>query len=516
MLENLKGWRRRLVLAALGAGAALALPPIYFLPMLGLSFMGLWVILGRMRCRKGAFAAGWWFGFGYFTLGLYWISHALLIDVARFVWFIPFSLFGLPLVLALFTGAATLLSWHIRRRGMGGALSLAACWVLFEWLRSFLFTGFPWNLIASVWVPVEPLLQADAWLGPYGLGFLTVLAAACWPLLLPAHQLSDRRLASLPWLALLCLGIAGLVRLQGASTEMVEGVRLRLVQPNIAQNLKWRPDLRYQHLLKLIELSRADTAQAPTHVIWAETAVPYLLDHDVQARLAVAKAVPENGLVITGAARTTAPGIEPYQVWNSLEAIDGDGVIRAVFDKFHLVPFGEYMPMKSVLPLKKITEGSTDFSPGPGPLTIDLPGLPPVGPLICYEVIFPREVADPERRPEWLLNLTNDSWYGYSTGPFQHFAAARMRAVEEGLPLVRVANGGISGIIDAHGRVVAQLDLLSEGVLDGALPKALNNPTFYGALGNGPFVASLIILLIVLKFMVSHTRVSIINNRRSG
>jgi apolipoprotein N-acyltransferase len=297
---------------------------------------------------------------------------------------------------------------------------------------------------------------------------------------------------------------------------MVDDVRLRLVQPNIPQALKWKQDLRYSHLLKLIELSRAEGQRPPTHVIWAETAVPYLLDRDPQARLAVAKAAPPGGLVITGAVRTSPEGERPYQVWNSLMALDEDGVIRAVFDKFHLVPFGEYMPMKSFLPLKKITEGSTDFSPGPGPLTIDLKGLPPVGPLICYEVIFPHEVTDPGLRPAWLLNLTNDSWYGYSTGPFQHFAAARMRAVEEGLPLVRVANGGISGIVGPYGEVVASLALDTDGIVDGPLPKPLSNPTLYSKLGNGPWAVTLIILLIVLKFMISHKRRRLLPARESG
>lgn len=511
----LQGWRRRLALWLLGAGAVLALPPLYAAPALAPAFGGLLLLLGASHNRKSAFAAGWWFGFGFFTLGLYWISNALLIDIARFIWFVPFSLFGLSAFLALFTGAATLLAWSVRKTGLGAALALAGAWILHEWLRVFIFTGFPWNPIASIWVAYPPFLQGEAWLGPHGMGFLTVLAASSWPLY---WRVKGRRRAwaFLPTAVLLTVAMAGQLRLEGATQETVDGVRLRLVQPNIEQSLKWKSDLRATHLIKLVEMSRAESDLPPTHVIWAETAVPYLLEHDERARLAVARAAPENGLVVTGAVRTSPQGQEPYQVWNGLLGIDETGDIRAVFDKFHLVPFGEYMPLKSILPLKKITEGSTDFSPGPGPLTINLPGLPPVGPLICYEVIFPHEVVDPDQRPEWLLNLTNDSWYGKSSGPYQHWAQAVLRAVEEGLPLVRVANGGISGIVDAHGRTQAKTELEVEAILDGALPVRLADPPLYSRLGDWPYILTIMLLLLVLKFTVCHRGFTTIQGRRSG
>lgn len=503
-VAHLAGWRKRLALWLLGALAVLALPPVYFIPALGLSFAALLLILSEAKNRKAAFAVGWWFGFGFFTAGLYWISNALLIDIKRFIWFVPFSLFGLSAFLGLFIGLAALLSWSTRRKGLGAALALAAAWTLHEWVRSFIFTGFPWNPIASVWVAVTPVLQGEAWLGPYGMGFFTLLAASSWPFYWKARSRVGRYLSLAPLALLLLIGLAGTLRLQSAEAGVVDGVRLRLVQPNIEQSLKWKSDLRARHLKKLIELSRLPAATPPTHVVWAETAVPYLLSEDAAARQAVAMAAPENGLVITGAVRTSPRDETPYQIWNSMMAIDEAGDIRAVFDKFHLVPFGEYMPLKSILPLKKITEGATDFSAGPGPLTLDLPGLPPVGPLICYEVIFPKEVADPERRPAWLLNLTNDSWYGDSAGPRQHWAQAVLRAVEEGLPLVRVANGGVSGIVDAYGRTQARLDLGYEGILDGDLPKAADDPPLYSRFGNMPFISSLLVLVFLLKFMAGH------------
>ncbi|TAN55267.1 MAG: apolipoprotein N-acyltransferase [Rhodospirillales bacterium] len=514
-LNALDGWRKRSALVLLGALAALALPPFHVLPVLALSFPALLLLLIRAPRRWAAFATGWWFGFGYFVAGLYWISNALLLDPWRFGWFIPFSLFGLSGLLAVFTGLATFLAWFTARTGLRAALALAASWALLEWVRGLIMTGFPWNPIASVWVPVGPVLQALAWMGPFGLGFLTVLAACSLALLWT--DVPQRRLKALaPLVPLVLLALAGAWRLGGAETQMTDGVRLRLVQPNTSQALKWKTDLRFQHLLRQIEMSLSPTGPAPTHVIWAETAVPYIIDHDVQARLALAKAAPPGGLVITGAVRTSAPGVEPYQVWNSMEAVDESGRIRGVFDKFHLVPFGEYVPLKHLLPLPKITAGSTDFSPGPGPRTVELPGLPPVGPLICYEVIFPHAVTDPANRPAWLLNLTNDGWYGFSTGPFQHFAQARMRAVEEGLPLVRVANTGISGVVDPWGRVTARLGLGETGILDADLPKPLNSRTLYTDIGDGPVVLVLLLLSIGLKFMICHKYFSRLRYPGSG
>jgi apolipoprotein N-acyltransferase len=222
----------------------------------------------------------------------------------------------------------------------------------------------------------------------------------------------------------------------------------------------------------------------PTHVIWAEAAAPFFLGETPEALALLAEATPKDGLTIVGTLRRSPPG-EPHQVWNSLLAVNGSGRVAATYDKAHLVPFGEYVPFRNVIGLSSVAAGTADFSRGPGIGTLSLPGLPPVSALICYEVIFPAEVADRDRRPDWLLNLTNDGWYGHSPGPYQHLAAARLRAVEEGLPLVRVANTGISAIADAYGRVTDQLPLGAQGLIDGPLPVALKSETVYGRLGNG-------------------------------
>jgi apolipoprotein N-acyltransferase len=221
-------------------------------------------------------------------------------------------------------------------------------------------------------------------------------------------------------------------------------------------------------------------------VIWAETAVPFLLDGEPELRAQLAGIVPRDGLLITGAPRLGGPG-DPPRLWNSLHGLDETGAIVGTYDKHHLVPFGEYTPLRSVLGwlgLGKLAVGAQGFSAGPGVVTLDLPGLPPFSPLICYEVIFPGRVVAEGARPQWLLNLTNDAWFGNSSGPYQHFAAARIRAVEEGLPLVRVANNGITAVVDPYGRLLGRRHLNQVGILDSALPRPAQGVTLYARVGD--------------------------------
>ncbi len=483
----------------LGALGALAMPPVHALPVLLVSLPALVWLMDGARTRRAAFGAGWWWGLGHFSAGFYWISHALLIEPEKFGWMIPFAVFGLGGVIAVFVGLATLGTWMTRTQGWGRILVLAALWTLFEWLRSWVLTGFPWNLLGSVWVAVPPVMQFAALLGTYGLSLLTVLALAM-PAVLADPPGPRRHWRPVVASALLLVAVAawGVARLAGAGTDMVEGVTLRLVQAHVDQANKWAPEQRARHLQQHLELSRGPGWDKVTHVIWPETATPYLLDWDENARAALSSVAPPDGLVITGVPRTTGPGVEPYQVWNSLQAVNGGAQLVGSFDKFHLVPFGEYVPLRGLLPLAKITHGSTDFSAGPGPQTVTLPGLPPVSPLICYEVIFPAAVvSDQSGRAKWLLNLTNDGWFGISAGPHQHFASSRLRAVEEGLPLVRAANTGISAVVDPYGRIVARLGLGQRGVVDAPLPKELAETTTYGRTGNAG-----VLILLGLTFLM--------------
>jgi apolipoprotein N-acyltransferase len=273
------------------------------------------------------------------------------------------------------------------------------------------------------------------------------------------------------------------------------GIWLRLVQPSIPETLKWDPSAVEANFRRLIELSTGPSEHKLTAVLWPEAAAPFLLERDAAHRNAIAAVAPRDGYLITGALRANPPPDPPTRIWNSIEAIDREGTIRARYDKAHLVPFGEYVPLSEVLPIKKITPGSIDLSAGPGAQTIALSGLPAFSPIICYEAIFPGAVVDPRARPAWILNVTNDAWYGRSSGPYQHFAITRTRAIEEGLALVRVANNGISGVVDPAGRVVARTSLDSVGHADVPLPASLS-PTVYAAAGDWLFAAMLLLGLV--------------------
>ncbi|MEI8395885.1 MAG: apolipoprotein N-acyltransferase [Rhodospirillaceae bacterium] len=484
--------------AAFGALATLAMPPVYAVPLLLIAVPGLLRLLDGATDRKQAFLLGWWFGFAHFVLGLYWISFALLVDIGKFWWLMPAAIAGLPAVLALFIGLVTLASRALGLRGLSRIVGFAVIWTAVELLRGHVFTGFPWLLVGYGWVAWTPVLQTVAITGIYGLSLLTMLVAGLPAAFFDPEVPRRRAIAALAAGLLLFVGLAGIGswRLAHADHDTVPGVRLRLVQANIDQRLKWAPGERDANFRAQLALSTqaplAGTAR-PTAIIWPETAVTFFVALDPGRRNALAAAAPAGGLVLTGAPRGRLKPDHTPEFWNSLTVVDPTGRIIADYDKFHLVPFGEYIPGRALIPswlplVGVATDGGSDFSAGPGPRTLRLPGLPPVSPLICYEVIFPGAVTDPADRPEWLLNLTNDAWYGHTAGPHQHFAIALTRAVEEGLPLVRVANTGISGVVDSYGRTVARLELGEKGVLDADLPRALARPTFYARYGNGPII----------------------------
>jgi apolipoprotein N-acyltransferase len=503
-LAGFSGWRRALAAILLGLAATAALPPVFALPLLVVAFTGLlWLIEGATSLRQAA-TLGWWFGLGHFTSGIYWVALALLTDPERYGLMAPFAPLGLGAFLAIYPAGAAALAKFAERvplaaGGAGRVIALAIAWSVAEWLRGHLLTGFPWNLVASAWNISDAMMQVASLCGAYGLGFVTVIAAAM-PAVLGEERVSAKR-AWLPvaaaYLLLAVIWAGGTARLAAAGSVaaqlMVPDTMLRIVQPDVAQTEKWRDELRIAHLKRDLELtdqaaigaSRSDDA---VFVIWPETAVPFLVDQDATVREAIASVVPPRGLVITGAPRATPPDVEPFEVWNGVVAVNAKGAVIGHYDKFHLVPFGEYLPLRSVIPswlgLAKLTPGATDFSAGPGPRTLHLPGLPPVGPLICYEIIFPDAVADRDDRPGLFVNVTNDAWFGTSSGPYQHFESARMRAVEEGIPVARAANTGISGVIDAYGRVVARLGLNQEGSFDSPLPRALAEPPLYARFGD--------------------------------
>ncbi|MFT5485835.1 MAG: apolipoprotein N-acyltransferase [Paracoccaceae bacterium] len=497
------GWRRWLFAFLFGASAVAAQPPFHVLPALLVAFPGLIWLLDGAASPRSAFGVGWMFGAGYFAAGLYWVPNALLVDAARFAWLIPFAVLGLSLGLGLFIGGVTLLARQVWSSGAGRVFGLAASWALFEWVRGTVLTGFPWNPVGNVWVAAPPVLQSAAWLGVYGLSAITVFAAAA--LAMFGTSGPRRWYWGISGIALIALiAVAGTFRLADATRDTVPGVFLRIVQPNIAQRDKWLPARRAQNYARHLQMSGERGDGRITHVIWPETAAPFSVSTDAARRALMRRAVPPKGLLLTGSVRLERQNGRVVRVWNSLVAVDEKADVVAVYDKHHLVPFGEYMPLREILPLDKITGGALDFSRGPGPRTLRLPGLPAFSPLICYEVIFPGRVVDSADRPSWLLNITNDAWFGTSAGPHQHFASARLRAVEEGLPVVRAANTGISAVVDAYGRVVSSLGLGQAGIVDSKLPVAAPDRTLFARFGN--IIPGFMILLMFFAAVVFRVR----------
>ncbi len=487
-LAALRGWRRLAIAFVLGLVSALAFPPVYAMPLLWLVYPCLLWLLDGATTHRQAFTIGWAFGFGQFAAGFYWLTNSMFTDIAQWWWAVPFASTILPILLGLLPGFALMMWWRMRLSGLMRLLGFAAWLMIGEWIRGHFLTGFPWNLTAQGWIGWLPILQSFSFLGAYALGFITIAAASLPSLLarrdLPAEKAIAAISLGIGIFALLALW--GEARLHAATNDTLPGLTFRLVQPNISQSEKWSRARAQQHFTTLLKLSREPTTgDAPPNVIvWPETAVPYPLDLSPAIPRAIASVLRRPGWVLTGALRMERTGDDSAAYYNSLEIVDEHGDRLAHYDKTHLAPFGEYMPFRNVLHLDALAVGSQDLTPGAGPVTLTMPGLPPFSPMICYEAIFPETIVDPAHRPAWLLQITNDGWFGISAGPYQHFAMARARAVEQGLPLMRAANTGVSGAVDSYGRILAVLPLGSQGFLDVPLPLALDRQPFYGRHGD--------------------------------
>ena len=499
------GWRRAAIAFAAGAVATLGLAPANAWPLLFVSFpVAVWLIDGSAAGRFGglasAAATGWWFGFGYFVVALYWIGIAFLVDARTFGWLMPFAVVALPAGLAVFTAAGFALARALWGRGPWRILALAVALTMAEWLRGHVLTGFPWNAFGYALTGPLVLAQGAALVGLWGLTLVAVYVFASPAVL--ADEPAETRHPWLPPAASLALvgalAVYGAVRLSQTPTSFVDGVKLRIMQPNLPQDEKFNYAAKWRVMSRYLALS--DRATGPdrmgvrdvTHLIWPESAFPFFLPREPDALAQIATLLPPGTVLITGGVRPVdaAPraggGVRAY---NSAYLIDHDGTILSVYDKIHLTPFGEYLPFQGFLEslgLQQLTKQQGGFVPGERRRAIPVPGAPSVLPLICYEVVFPGEAVPRGERPGWLVNLTNDGWFGRSAGPHQHFQQARVRAIEEGLPLVRAANTGISAVVDPLGRVVGALPLGGEGVLDARLPKPVP-PTPYARWGDGPF-----------------------------
>ncbi|MDT2020407.1 apolipoprotein N-acyltransferase [Methylocella sp. CPCC 101449] len=505
------GWTRAFLAFACGAAGALAMPPVSLFPFLCISMVAaVWLIDGSAaQVRAGvpatAFAhamdaakVGWWLGFGYHVAGLWWLGAAFLVEADQFAWALPLGVIGLPAGLAFFTAFGFFLARLCWTTGPSRILVLALALTVSEWLRGTLLTGFPWNDFGMAFGANLMLAQTASLIGLYGLTFIAVFICAA-PAVLADRPARGRRG---PWpvfaaLILLIIMVAfGFWRSSAPPVAAQPNVKLRIMQPNLPQDEKFRSDNKEAILKRYFEVSdRATSPQTAgvadaTHLIWPESAFPFILSRDPAALREIGTFLPASTILVTGAARfeqfdRTAGSRRPAgRYYNSIQAVLPGGAIVATYDKVHLVPFGEYLPLGWLLDkvgLRQFVHIPGGFEPGARRTLLRLPGLPAAAPLVCYEAIFPGEVMPQDgsaERPEFMLNVTNDGWFGETSGPYQHLMQARLRAIEEGMPLVRAANTGISAIIDPYGRILKQLPLGVDGVIDSSLPKPIAAPFF--------------------------------------
>jgi apolipoprotein N-acyltransferase len=505
------GWQRRLLCVFCGALTALALPPYDLSIVLLLSFPGLvWLLDGslepgggrRLEKLRTGFALGWLFGFGYFLAGLWWIGSAFLVEADRFAWLMPFAVLAMPAGLALFTGlgvALAALFWSDRFRRV---LLLAACLTLSDWLRGHVLTGFPWNSFGYGISGSLTLSQTASLVGIYGLTFLTVAIASAPALFADVRPLAQRlRAVGGAAAAGLVLAVYGTVRLWQPALPPAE-LDIRIVQPSINQQDKWRPELRdeiFQTLLDMSEAPLGGEARVGQErlVIWPESAVPFLLTQEPGALYRIGKVLGGSSELVTGAIRSEA-GARGTDYYNSVYLLGGDGTVKGVYDKVRLVPFGEYVPMKPLLEklgISNLAGPLSGFEAGYQPRVLTTSESFSFLPMICYEAIFPGGFGGTNGEPSFLLNVTNDAWFGRTPGPHQHFSQARMRAIETGLPLIRAANTGISAIVGPRGTVVAELGIFETGLIDDRLPQRLGT-TLYGTIGDLPVLFVALILVV--------------------
>jgi apolipoprotein N-acyltransferase len=508
-VASLEGWQRALFAAALGVLSLPAFAPLHLWPVLFLTFGPLVWLLdgchrdhrelgGRLKC---AALIGFWFGFGYFLAGLYWVAEAFLVEPWRHGWLIPFVMTALPAGMALFFVVAAVLAMLMWWQGAARAFALAVALGLAEYARGHVVTGLPWNLVGYSILGGDAMMQIASLFGVYALSLLAVLLFVS-PAAIAAPEGSGlgggKGTIALAASLLLLLGAGtlwGEQRLAHADSAGT-GIKVRIVQADIDQAEKWRPENSAEIFNDYLDLTKSGAGGLGgiSLVVWPETAVPFLLADSPQALSLIAEALPEGTSLLVGSARLVeerdAQGtLTATRIFNSLLVIDDKGEVLNAYDKIHLVPFGEYLPFQDFmesLGFMQLTGVRGGFSAGTGPRLLAIPGAPPASPLICYEIIFPddvvdiseKRVVDISERPGWLLNITNDAWFGSSAGPYQHFHQARVRAVEQGLPLVRAANTGISAMVDPYGRILAEIGLGEKGAIDSELPKAVSQTLF--------------------------------------
>ncbi|PPC85566.1 MAG: apolipoprotein N-acyltransferase [Hyphomicrobium sp.] len=482
------GKRRAAIAFVAGSFSVLAFAPFFAAPVLFVTLpIFIWLIDGSANWRSAAWA-GWWFGFGYFFFNLLWLGEAFLVEAEKFAVLLPFAVTLLPAGMAIFWALAASAARMFWCDGVSRIFVFVIALSVVEWLRGHVLTGLPWNVIGyALTAPLE-LMQGAAVIGAYGLTVVAILVFAT-PLVVLAQTGFTRRtvvasIAIHSCLPLVLLYGYGFWRLQEPETFLSD-VRVRIVQPSVLQREKWKPEFQRKifddHLLLSVTNSQGvrDDLDGITHVIWPEAAMPFLPLEQPQALQEIGAILPSGRALVTGALRrdftsADAPMMTVPPMFNSLLVFDDTGSLTAQYDKIHLVPFGEYLPLSPLLTalgFQKLTHGLGVFATGVEPRpVIDIAGLPTALALICYEVLFPGAIVQSASRPGVLINLTNDGWFGNSTGPRQHFHQSRVRAVEEGVPLIRAANNGISAVVDRYGRVLHSLSMNVRGVIDSDVP----------------------------------------------
>lgn len=496
--------------AAFAAGftASYATVPTSLWPMMVAGFSLFYVCLLTSGGSGRAYLIGFLFALGYFLKGLWWVGNALLIEGNEYAWVWPLAVLGLPTLLATFTGLASAIVRILTPKVSLSSLFLfAALIAISEWVRGTIFTGFPWNLYGTAWVGT-PVLQTVSLIGIYGLTLTTVFWSAI-PGFLYLWPVERNKKISFAVLAIASLAAAygwGWHRLSSGAVAYREDIAVRAIQPNIEQSMKWDAESLINNFQRHLALSvpRIQDKTNPARVtllVWPETAMPPYVAESRKARGMIAGALsefPGDAYLISGVLRAELKN-EKRAYYNSVYIIDEKGRSIARYDKTHLVPFGEFIPFQEWLPIKPVVEFS-GFQAGNGPDSLSAGNAPAFSPLICYEIIFSGRIMSPAAKAEWIVAVTNDAWYGRSAGPHQHFSQAVIRAIEEGVPVVRSANTGISGIIDPYGRVIQQKGLFEEGIVESRLPQAISDGTLFSRTGNFVF------LLLVLLSLAPHLR----------
>lgn len=497
-LERLNQRQSCALASFVGLLVTLALPPFNFWPAFVPAFCTAFWLWQQRQVKQGLYNL-FFFQLAYNVSSLYWIAFALGVDIKQFFWLIPLAVLVLPMIMALYTCVLAIIVNNGKSSLPSQWLLFACLWSLGELARGhYLFAGFPWNLVGYGWTALPAMVQNTSLWGIYGLSFVTVLIATLPILMVDARH---RKVVVGTFIGVLVLYAGGEWRLHYAHNTYHDDIYLRLVQPCIAQSLTNDRRNIDKNFADYLDLSWRPSAQPLTHILWPEAAVAGFVEYNPYVRSKIATVAPKNGYVLLGSSRAQVNDGKITTLWNGMVVFDAQSTVVAAYNKVHLVPFGEYIPLRSVLPafIKKVTLGNLDYSSGVGLQTLNVAQTPPFSPLICYEAIFSGQVvALQQPRPQWLLNITNDAWYGDTSGPPQHLAITQVRAIEEGIPLVRVANNGISAIVDPWGRIVQSLALNQRGVIDGLLPKPLQEITVFGRYGNKPFVVFVMVLIIML------------------